>query len=137
MTSPLKEFQEISITNLNSNTGFVIDGNNYNGIYDLAPKNESDTTQMENSDFDIYKDKYGKYNLRFYQLFPCFDSSDRMYENRFYRRYIICRSMEEAIEKYTFIIRQNEYFYDIKYNSRFLAPLVYADDESPSFQIMQ
>ncbi|MFZ4549310.1 MAG: hypothetical protein ACOYN4_17820 [Bacteroidales bacterium] len=137
MSSTLKEFHEISITNLDANSGFVINGNSYTSIFDLAPKKESVITQMENSDFDIYRDNHGKYILRFCQLFPCFDSSDRMYENRYYRRYMICRSMEEANEKYTFILSQNEHFNDINYNSAFLAPLIYADDESPIIRIMQ
>jgi len=136
MSPASKEFQDKSITNQNVATGFVIDGNNYTSIFDLAPKKESAITQMENSDFDIYRDTYGKYILRFCQLFPCFDSSDRMYENRYHKRYMICQSMEEAIEKHTFIISQNEHFNDINSNSRYLAPLVYVDDERPTFQIM-
>jgi hypothetical protein len=114
---------------------FEINGNIYELTTDLLCKNVTVISDM-NYKFDVYCDKFGNYVLRKCESYPCFDSSDRMYEHRFYRSYMICASKDEAIEKYKYIIEHNP---DCRANENtpsFLALLVYADDGTSMIYIM-
>jgi len=115
---------------------FTINNILYNGITDIEPGAATIVTTMEDSDFDIYETPHQKYILRYWRLFPCFDSSDRMTETRYNRRYMICDSMEEAVNKYRYIKSVNESFNFINGNSPKLAPLIYADDGMPDIKIL-
>jgi predicted methyltransferase len=125
----------IIITTQSKQDLFEIDGNIYEGIADLICENVEIISDM-NYKFNVYRDKYGNYILSKSELYPCFDSSDRMYENRYYRSYMICVSEDEAIKKYNYIMEHNS---DCRANEEtpsFLAPLVYSDDGSSSIYIM-
>ena len=54
----------------------------------------SDKTQMETITY--VKISENIYVLRDSERYPCFDSSDYAYEDRFYRYYYFCRSLEEV-----------------------------------------
>jgi len=127
---------KVTIVKQNSSDKIVIYGNNYNGIKDLAPSSKVKKTEMNDYTFDYYQDKYGMFILRRCELFPCFDRYDRMCENRYYRRYMICKSLEELLEKYNLIVSTDERFNSIEYNSAQLAPLIYADDSMAMIEIM-
>ncbi len=118
------------------NNPFMINDTIYNGITDVEPGKGTIVTPMEDSDFDIYETLHKKYILRYWKLFPCFDSSDRMKEDRYNRRYMICDSREEAFGKYNYIKCEDEKFYSMEWNSPKLAPLIYADDGMPNIEIM-
>lgn len=90
----------------------------------------------EDSNFDIYLDKAGNIIIRREELYPCFDAFDRMNETRYYRRYLVCKTEEEAISKYKYIKENNEKFNEIEYNSPELAPLVYCDSLTGGYKIM-
>jgi hypothetical protein len=114
---------------------FEINGNLYELITDLLRKKVHVMSDM-NYKFDVYRDKFNNYVLRRCELYPCFDTSDRMYENRFYRSYMICTSKEETIEKYNYIMENNPDCRASEDTPSFLAPLVYADDGTEMIYIM-
>ena len=120
-------------TTQNKNLPFTINGIVYKGIKDLAPH-----TKLQNPwddyRFEMYRDKFGAFVLLDTKLYPCFDSSDRMYENRYYRWYIISDSLESMYEKRRFLIEGDRF--NPKYDDSFLAPLVYADDGKDEITIM-
>jgi hypothetical protein len=126
----------IIITMQGKQDRFEINGNIYELITDLLCKNVIVISDM-NYKFDVYCDKFGNYVLRKCESYPCFDSSDRMYENRFYRSYMICTTQDEVIEKYNYIMEHNP---DCRANENtpsFLAPLIYADDGTSTIYIMK
>jgi hypothetical protein len=45
--------------------------------------------------YSIVKDSYNHLFLVRFQLYPCFDSSDWLYENRYYRYVFHCRDRDE------------------------------------------
>ncbi len=114
---------------------FQINGNIYEGIPDLFCKKVSVIADM-NYKFGVYQDKFDNYVLTKCEAYPCFDSSDRMYENRFYNSYLLCTSLEEVIEKYNYIMENNPGCRADQYTPSFLAPLVYADDGLTTISIM-
>ena len=115
--------------------GFEINGNIYKGIEDLLCTKVTVIGEMHYK-FDVYRDRFGNYVLHKWEPYPCFDSSDRMYENRHYRSYMICTSEDEAIEKYHYIMKNNSNCEANEYTPSFLAPLIYADDGNPKICIM-
>jgi hypothetical protein len=117
------------------NASFTINGYTYKSLNDLLPGSNK-VISMEKPAFTLYQIKSGSFILCRRELFPCFDSSDRMYENRFYRRYMICSSREEAIGKYNYILAHDESFNSINHNSLYLAPIIYADDERDMIEIL-
>jgi hypothetical protein len=125
----------IIITKQSKQDLFEINGNIYESTTDFLCKKGTIIPDM-NYKFDVYRDKFSNYVLCKSESYPCFDSSDRMYEHRFYRSYMICASKDEAIEKYKYIIEHNP---DCRANENtpsFLAPLVYADDGTSMIYIM-
>lgn len=60
---------------------FVAAGKEYASIDELA---------VESVDNERYRDKYGREVLYLRERFPCFDSYDYIYEDRFYRNLYIC-----------------------------------------------
>jgi hypothetical protein len=114
---------------------FEINGNIYELTTDLLSKKVIVISDM-NYKFDVYRDKFGNYVLCKYEPYPCFDSSDRMHENRFYRSYMICTSKEEAIEKYNYVLEHNPDCCANEDTPSFLAPLIYADDGTEMIYIM-
>ena len=116
---------------------FEINGTVYHGIDDLWPPNGVKPVVLENYLFDVYQDKFGNFVLRRCELYPCFDSSDRMFENRFYRSYFPCASHEECMNKYEYIVRHHLRCNDESDIPAHLAPFVYADDGLPYLSIIQ
>jgi hypothetical protein len=114
---------------------FEINGKMYEFTTDLLLKKVTVIPDM-NYKFDVYRDKYCNYVLRKCESYPCFDSSDRMYENRFYGSYMICTSMDEAIEKYNYIMEHDPVCRADEDTPSFLAPLIYADDGKATISIM-
>jgi hypothetical protein len=114
---------------------FEINGNIYEFTTDLL-NNKVDVIRDMKYGFDVYRDKYGNYVLCKYESYPCFDSSDRMYENRFYRSYLICNSKEETIEKYNYILEHDPCCRADEDTPSFLAPLLYVDDGKSTICIM-
>ena len=126
---------EVVIITQSRQDRFEINGNIYDGINDLFPE-KAIVIQGLNYKFDVYLDKFGNTVLRKCELYPCFDSSDRMYENRYYISYLICTSKDEAIEKYNYILEHNSNAQANEYTPSFLAPLVYTDDGKTEIRIM-
>jgi len=131
-----KSLSIVIITKQDKQARFTINGHLYAGIRDILPLANANLTNLVNLKFDIYQDKYRNYILRRCERYPCFDSHDYAHENRFFRRYLICKSMEEAIEKYNYIEEHNESFNLSTHNSPLLAPLIYADDDRPEIEIL-
>jgi hypothetical protein len=125
----------IIITTQNKQDRFEVNGNIYEFTTDLLHKKVNVIRDMKYG-FDVYRDKYGNYVLLKYESYPCFDSSDRMYENRFYRSYMICTSKDEAIEKYNYILEHDPDCRADEDTPSFLAPLIYADDGTSTICIM-
>ena len=125
----------VIITQYGKQDRFEINGNIYEGIHDLFCKKVSAITEM-NYKFGVYLDKFDNYVLTKCEAYPCFDSSDRMYENRFYNSYMLCTSLEEVIEKYNYIMENNAGCRADQYTPSFLVPLVYADDGLTTISIM-
>jgi hypothetical protein len=126
----------IIITTQSKQDQFEIEGSVYEGISDLLSES-IDLIPDINYKFNVYRDKYGNYILNKSELYPCFDSSDRMHENRYYQSYMICVSEDETIRKYNYIMEHNSDCRANEYTPSFLAPLVYADDGSSSIYIMR
>ena len=73
--------------------GFRAAGRKYRQLSDL---------QAAETDADfIYRDRYGREVLLVLERFPCFDSFDALYENRFERWYLICENGVLTQVKYT------------------------------------
>lgn len=53
--------------------------------------------------YRIVKDSRQNLFLVRFELYPCFDSSDRMYENRYYRYLFYCKDREELDEKFQYL----------------------------------
>ncbi len=71
-------------------------------MFTAAGKDYTDIRQLENSSLgeidgikyqgykiSVYQDVYGRRVLYFRERFPCFDSYDFMYENRYYHWHIV------------------------------------------------
>lgn len=126
---------EIIITTQNKQDRFEINGNIYEFTTDLLHKKVTVIRDMKYG-FDVFRDKYGNYVVCKWEPYPCFDSSDRMYENRFYRSYMICTSKDEAIEKYNYILEHHPGCRADEDTPSFLAPLIYVDDGKSTICIM-
>jgi hypothetical protein len=125
----------ITIAKQGKQDRFEINGKVYEFTSDLLYKKITVIRDM-NYGFDVYRDKYGNYVLCKYESYPCFDSSDRMYENRFYRSYLICSSRDELIEKYNYILEHDPGCRADEDTPSFLAPLLYVDDGKSTICIM-
>lgn len=121
---------------LNRIDTFMINGIKYNGVDDLLPGSDQKITSLKDYHFDIYKDRLENIILRRCERFPCFDEFDRIHENRYYRRYIICSSFEDAKNKYDFIMTHNIRFDLSSRAISYLAPIIYADDGSQNIEIV-
>jgi len=126
---------EKTIIKLNRHTQFELNGNTYNGVNELLPVS-CESLCMDDHCFDIYQDKFGSHILRYRKLFPCFDASDRLFENRYFRRYMVCFSLEEAIAKYGLIAQQQISLNISKDIPSQIAPIIIADDEIPEIEII-
>jgi hypothetical protein len=77
---------------------FVFLGKHYNNLQQFR-----DRLTIIDADpapfYSIVKDSHNQLFLIRFQLYPCFDSSDRMYEDRFYRYVFYCRDRDELDEK--------------------------------------
>lgn len=86
---------------------FEIAGHSFNGLEDLEKAVEVET-KITNSIGERYirelnpeKPIKGLHVLRLYEPYPCFDSSDRLYENRRYQNYFFSEKpfSEEEINR--------------------------------------
>lgn len=120
------------------NAPIIIFGNTYQGVDQISRKKEG--TEIiripDEYKFSIYLNSNDMYVLSWAELFPCFDVYDRMSEDRFYRRYIICKTEQEAIEKFQYCIDNELYMSTLNDSYTPLAPIIFADDERPEIQIM-
>ncbi|WP_291530687.1 hypothetical protein [Bacteroides sp. UBA939] len=72
------------------------------------------------------------YILYHYALYPCFDSYDRMHENRYFRAFYICRSLAEVQARYDYLTKGKLFFVDLnpsKKHRPLLCPYVYYDED--------
>lgn len=116
----------------------IIFGNTYQGADQIGcRKKGTEIIPIPNEHkFDIYLNCEDMYVLRWAELFPCFDVYDRMNEDRFYGRYIICKTEQEAMEKYQYCIDKQLSMSTLDDSYSPLAPIIFADDERPEIQIM-
>ena len=70
------------------------------------------------------------------ELYPCFDSSDRMYENRYYRYLFYCKDREQLEEKFQYLKDKRNLSYGAIDNPEFIPNIFYGDD-SLFFQIAE
>lgn len=56
--------------------------------------------------YKLYKDELGYLVLVRFELYPCFDSYDRMYEDRYYRYLFYCKNEEEVQVKLDYLNNQ-------------------------------
>jgi len=85
----------------------------------LAKIGYSDKTQMVRISYSKISEDI--YVLRDSERYPCFDSSDYAYEDRYYRYYYFCRSLEEVK---TLGVRIRETWNKLGYQT----PIVFAHD---------
>ena len=78
--------------------------------------------------WEIFYDRFSNLILRKEELYPCFDSSDRMYENRYYRLYIFCKNEDDLRNKIAWIKKNGCNIYSKDYLPQNLAPMAYLDD---------
>jgi serpin B len=123
------------ITKQDKQDRFEINGNIYRLTADLLHQKVTVIHDM-NYPFDVYQDKFGNYILCKCEPYPCFDSSDRMHENRYYRSYMICSTKDEVIEKYKYILEHDPGCRADEDTPSFLAPLIYVDDGKSTICIM-
>jgi hypothetical protein len=123
------------ITQKDKQGRFEINGNVYEFTKDLLHTKVTIIPDM-NYPFYVYQDKFGNYVLCKCEPYPCFDSSDRMFEDRFYRCYLICSSRDELIEKYNYILEHDPGCRADEDTPSFLAPLIYVDDGKSTICIM-
>lgn len=121
------------------NEPFTLLGNTYEGADDLSrAKKGTEIIQLPGQyRYSIYIDKFGRYVLEWHELFPCFDVYDRMSENRYYRRFMVCETEEEAMRKYIYCMENRVSMRCLDESYQALAPILFADDERPEIKIME
>ena len=62
------------------------------------------------------------------ELYPCFDSSDRMYENRYYHYLFFCMDREELDEKFQYLNSKNYLSSSAQADPKLIPNLFYGDD---------
>lgn len=128
----------LEISTQNHAAPITIWGHTYQGISQLERRKKG--TEIiripDGGKFYIYQDCYGMYVLSWAELFPCFDIYDRMSESRFYRRYMVCQTQQEALDKYQYYVDNKLSMYKFDESLAPLAPIVLADDERLEIQIM-
>jgi hypothetical protein len=87
---------------------------------------------------DYYRLENSMYVLYRCELYPCFDSYDRQYENRYYRAYYLCETLDEVREKFNHL----QDITDVNLNPweehrAYLAPYVYFDDDEKTFTVYE
>jgi hypothetical protein len=70
------------------------------------------------------------------ELYPCFDSSDRMYENRYYHYLFYCKNREKLDEKFNYLNGIN-YLSSSAQSDRKLIPNIFYGDDTLFFQIAE
>jgi hypothetical protein len=70
------------------------------------------------------------------ELYPCFDSSDRMYENRYYRYLFYCNDREDLDKKLKYLNTIN-YLSSSAQNRPELIPNLFYGDDTLFFQIAE
>ena len=95
-----------------NNETIVVLGASFNGVKDI----------IEHARKRMTKD--GVYVGEDSQLYPCFDSEDYMYENRYYTNLVFAKSLEEIEEKLRILKQVERYGNYNKLNSE-LHPMVY------------
>lgn len=110
---------EVTIVRLGCDEGFELGGYVYRGIRDLK-------MQCQNR-------KHPNFIFQESERFPCFDSSDYAYENRYYRNFWVCRSEAEKRRKEKFVneypVRKLNCCYVSEDMPLELRPMVYYRDE--------
>ena len=86
--------------------------------------------------YRIVKDSRQNLFLVRFEQYPCFDSSDRMYENRYYRYLFYCKDREELEEKFQYLKDKRYLSYGAIDNHEFIPNIFYGDD-SLFFQIAE
>lgn len=126
------------ITIQRRNEPFTIYGNTYQGGDDiLRRKTGTEAIYLPGyKGYSIYIDRFGQYILEWSELFPCFDFHDRMNENRYYRRLMVCQTEEQAMEKYKYCIENKISMRWVNELHKPLAPMIIADDERSEIQLM-
>jgi hypothetical protein len=87
--------------------------------------------------YQLAPDRYVLYDCRRY---PCFDSYDSMYENRCYRAFYLCRSIEEMQAKHDYLTSGKLFFYNENPDAEYrepLVPYVYFDDGKGTFWVYE
>lgn len=69
-------------------------------------------------------------------LYPCFDSSDRMYENRYYHYLFYCKNREELEEKYQYL-KNKRYLSSCAIASPEFIPNIFYGDDTLYFEIAE
>lgn len=85
----------------------------------------------------IGENRYVLYDSR---LYPCFDFDDRMYENRHYRVFYLCRSMQEMKNKYDYLQSEKLFFAGLNPDEKHrpqLSPYVYIDEGKEMHQVYE
>jgi hypothetical protein len=80
------------------------------------------------------------YILYHYARYPCFDSYDRMHENRYFRAYYICRSLAEVQEKHSYLTLGKLFIADLNPSEKYRSPLypyVYYDEDKNLLEIYE
>lgn len=86
--------------------------------------------------YSLHIDRFGNYVLVRCELFPCFDFYDNASENRFFRRYMVCKTEDEAMEKYKYCKTKHMQFKKLDSSYANLAPIIFADDTRHEIEIM-
>jgi len=92
--------------------------------------------KMPDPTYRIVKNSRQNLFLVRFEQYPCFDSSDRMYENRYYRYLFYCKDREQLEEKYQYLKGKRYLSYGAIDNTEFIPNIFYGDD-SLFFQIAE
>jgi len=106
---------------------FVFMGNKYENLSqfrDQLTVIDKDPAPM----YSIAKDSHNNLFLVRFQLYPCFDSSDWMYENRYYRYLFYCRDHDELDVKLKYLEELSSLGTGAQRDPKLIPNLFYGED---------
>ena len=80
-----------------ASTGFEAGGKHYNSAKELRWQK----TEIQDKFADVYKDVHGRWVMHYSERYPCFDSSDYLYEDRYYRYNLIVADVQAGEPRWT------------------------------------
>lgn len=115
------------------NSPFTFLGNNYKNLKHFRDQ-LTETEKHPDPYYRILTDGNQNLFLERDERYPCFDSSDRMYENRYYHYLFYCKNREDLEEKFKFL-KGNNYLSSCAQTDPELIPNLFYGDDTSIFEI--